>query len=196
MKTQIVDLDSLVRNWWALLLRGIASLLFGAFTFVRPDVSLAALVVVFGAFAFVDGVFAIVSATNRKRDRAPWWVMVLQGLAGIAMGVTTWTWPGVTVLVLVYLIATWALVTGVFEVVAALRLRKQLRGEWLLALSGIASVALGVAFALFPRAGALALTLWIGAYAFVMGPVLIALSIRLHGLRPRHEQRPSMPAAV
>jgi uncharacterized membrane protein HdeD (DUF308 family) len=106
-------------------------------------------------------------------------VLLLQGLVGVAAGVVTLLWPGITALALLYVIAAWALITGALAVAAAIRLRKAITGEWLLALSGIASIGLGVVLILFPGAGALAVVLWIGAYAFVSGALLIALGLRL-----------------
>src|SRR5712692_1803691 len=144
MGIAIVDVDTLVRNWWVVLLRGVAGIIFGLITFLAPGISLAALVLVFGAFAFADGLLAIVSAIRRRGERDRWWVLVLEGLVGIGAGVVTLIWPGITALALLYVIAAWALVTGGLEIAAAIRLRKVITGEWLLVLTGIASVALGV----------------------------------------------------
>lgn len=178
MRIEVIDVESLARNWWALVLRGIAGILFGLVTFFAPGISLAALVLVFGAYAFTDGVFSLVSAV-RRRGTEPWWMLLLHGLAGIAAGVVTLIWPGITALALLYVIAFWALVTGGFEIAAAIGLRKVITGEWLLILSGIASVALGILLVLFPGPGALALILWIGAYALVSGAFLTALGFKL-----------------
>jgi uncharacterized membrane protein HdeD (DUF308 family) len=175
----VVDVATLARNWWVVLLRGIAGILFGLATFFAPGISLTALVLLFGAFAFVDGLLALVSAIRRRGSTDRWWVLVLQGLAGIAVGIATAVWPDITALALVYLIAAWALVTGGLEIAAAIRLRKVITREWLLALAGIASVALGIVLILFPRPGALALVLWIGAYALVSGVLLTVLAFRL-----------------
>jgi len=192
MRIAVVDMDVLARNWWMILLRGVAGMLFGFIAFVRPGISLAALVLVFGAYVLVDGVLAIVSAIRHHgtQDRA--WLHVFEGVAGVAAGVMTFLWPGLTALALLYLIAAWALVTGVFEIVAAVRLRKVLTDEWLLVLSGIASVALGVLLMVFPGAGALGVLLWIGAYAIVSGALLVALSLRLRSLGGTHHT--AMPA--
>jgi uncharacterized membrane protein HdeD (DUF308 family) len=175
----VVDVETLVRNWWVILLRGIAGIIFGLITFFAPDISLAALVLVFGAYAFADGVLAIISAIRRRGESKRWWLLFLDGLAGVAAGVVTVIWPDITALALLYLIAAWALVTGGLEIAAAIRLRKVITGEWLLVLIGIASIALGVMLALFPEAGALAVVLWIGAYALVSGILMIVLSFRL-----------------
>ena len=179
MRVPVIDADSLARNWWAVLLRGIAGVLFGIITFIAPGISLATLVLVYGAYALVDGVFAVVSAVRRHGSTDRWWVMLIEGIAGIAAGLVTFFWPGITALALLYLIAVWSLLTGVMEVIAAVRLRKIIAGEWLLALSGVLSIGFGVLLALFPAPGALAVVLWIGAYAIVFGCLLIALGLRL-----------------
>jgi uncharacterized membrane protein HdeD (DUF308 family) len=183
----IVDVDTLVRNWWVLLIRGILGVGFGLITFFAPGVSLAALVLLFAAYALTDGIFAIVSAV-RRRDAAgaPWWLFLLEGVAGITAGAMTFSWPGLTAVVLLYLIAAWALVTGAFEIAAAIRLRRTIDDGWLLVLSGIASVALGVLLVVFPGPGALALVLWIGAAALLSGMMMIALSLRLRSWGKTH----------
>jgi uncharacterized membrane protein HdeD (DUF308 family) len=163
-------------------LRGVLGIAFGIITFVAPAISLAALVLLFGAYAFADGVFAIASAVRRRVTTEPWWILLLEGLVGIGAGLVTLFLPGITALVLLYIIAGWAVATGILELVAAVRLRKEIKHDWLLALSGIASVAFGVLIALFPGAGALALVIWIGAYTFVFGALLVALGFRLRGL--------------
>ena len=175
----IVDVDTLARNWWLVLLRGIAGIIFGLLTFVWPEISLAVLVIVFGAYAFADGVMAIISAIRWRGETERWWLILIEGLAGVAAGIITLFWPGITALALLYVIAAWALVTGALEIAVAIRLRKVITGEWLLVLSGIASVALGVLLALFPGPGAVALVLWIGAFAIVSGALLIALAFKL-----------------
>jgi uncharacterized membrane protein HdeD (DUF308 family) len=113
----VIDGGALVRNWWIMALRGVASILFGLFTVVAPSISLAALVLVFGAFAFADGVLALVSAVRRRGVSDRWWVLLLQGLAGVAAGVVTVIWPDLTTLALLYLIVAWALAIGALETV-------------------------------------------------------------------------------
>lgn len=179
VEVEILDVDTLARNWWVVLLRGIAAIVFGIITFVAPAISFAALVFIFGAYALVDGVLAVVSAIRWRGATDRWWVLLLEGLAGIAAGVVTFIWPGISALALLYVIAAWALVTGVLEIAAAIRLRKIITGEWLLALIGILSIVIGVMLALFPSAGALALVIWIGAYVAASGVLLIALAFRL-----------------
>jgi uncharacterized membrane protein HdeD (DUF308 family) len=191
VQVAIVDINTLARNWWLVLIRGILGVAFGLITFFAPGISLAALVLLFAAYAFTDGVFAMISAMRRTKGSEPWWLLLLEGIAGVAAGVMTLLWPGITAILLLYLIAAWALVTGAFEIAAAIRLRKVIDDEWLLALSGIASIALGVLLMIFPGPGALVLVLWIGAAAFVSGIMMIALSLRLRSwgrTHPSHGQ--------
>ena len=190
MRVPVIDLDSLTRNWWAVALRGLAGILFGIITFVSPGISLAALVLLFGAYAFADGVLSIVSAV-RRRGADRWWLLLLQGVVGIGAGVVTLLWPGITAIALLVVIAAWALVGGALQVAAAIRLRKVITGEWLLALSGVLSIALGVLLVVFPGPGALALVIWIGAYAFVFGILLLVLGFKLRGLRSPRAHQPA-----
>src|SRR5690349_5253718 len=119
-----IDVDTLAHNWWAVLVRGLLAVLFGLVTLTAPGISLAVLVLLFGAYAFVDGAFAIVSAFRRAARSDRWWLLFIEGVAGVVVGVATLFWPGLTALVLLYMIAAWALVTGVLEIAAAIRLRK------------------------------------------------------------------------
>ena len=184
-----VDVDTLVHNWWVVLLRGIAGILFGILTFVSPAISLGALVLLFGAYSFADGVLAIISAIRNRAESERWWIVLIQGLAGVGAGLVTLLWPGITALALLAVVAAWALVIGGLEIAAAIRLRKVITGEWLLVLSGIASITLGVLLALFPGPGALALVIWIGAYAIVSGVLLVALALRLRSWGREHTGR-------
>jgi len=184
-----VDVDTLVHNWWVVLLRGIAGILFGILTFVSPAISLGALVLLFGAYSFADGVLAIISAIRNRAESERWWIVLIQGLAGVGAGLVTLLWPGITALALLAVVAAWALVIGGLEIAAAIRLRKVITGEWLLVLSGIASIILGVLLALFPGPGALALVIWIGAYAIVSGVLLVALALRLRSWGREHTGR-------
>lgn len=191
---EAVDVSTLAQNWWAVLLRGVAGIIFGIATFFAPVISLAALVLLFGAYALVDGVLALVSALRNRRTNEQWWVLLLEGIVGVIAGVVTFVWPGITALALLYVIAAWALVTGALEIAAAIRLRKVIDREWLLVLSGVASIALGVLLALFPGPGALALVIWIGAYALVFGALLVALGFRLRSWERSGGAREARPA--
>jgi uncharacterized membrane protein HdeD (DUF308 family) len=173
----------LARNWWLLAIRGVAAILFGIGAFLWPEITLAVLVLLFGAYALVDGIFAVVAGISVRKEQERWWMMVLEGVAGIIIGVLTFLWPGVTALVLLYLIAAWSIVTGAFEIAAAIRLRQEIEGEWLLALAGIASLIFGVLLAILPGPGALALIWLIGSYAIVFGILMLVLAFRLRGVR-------------
>ncbi len=171
--------DTLIRNWWAVGLRGLCALLFGIVVFFWPGISLLALVFLFGFYVLADGVLAIVSAIRAADRKRQWWPLLLQGIVSIAAGIIAFIWPGITALALLYLIAAWAIVTGIFEIVAAMQLRKEIEGEWLLALGGIASVVFGVLLVGFPGAGALAVVWIIGAYSMLFGILLMVLAFRL-----------------
>jgi uncharacterized membrane protein HdeD (DUF308 family) len=172
-------MEILARNWKWIALRGVAGVIFGVLTFINPAISLASLVLVFGAYALADGVFTVIAAITNRRGERHWVAVLFGGIAGIAIGLLTFLMPGVTTLVLLYFIAAWAIVTGGAEIATAIRLRKVITGEWLLILAGVLSVLFGVVLILFPGAGALTVVLWIGAYALVFGIMMIALSLRL-----------------
>jgi len=173
-------LETLSRYWWAVVLRGVAAVLFGVMALIWPGITLFVLVALFGAYALVDGVITLATAFGGNRERAGsrgW--LIAQGIAGIIIGILTFAWPGVTALALLWLIAAWAIVTGVLEIVSAVRLRRELRHEWLLALSGALSVLFGILLAVWPAAGALAVVTLIGIYAIVLGAALVALGVRM-----------------
>ena len=170
---------NLARNWWALVIRGIAGVLFGLGALIWPPAAVAALVLLFGAYAFVDGIFNIVAAIRAPKEGRRWGWLLVSGLMGIAAGLVTFFFPGLTALSLVLLVASWSIVTGIAEIVAAIRLRKEIRHEWLWILSGLLSVAFGVLLFLLPAAGAVVLAMWIGAYMLVFGVLLIAFGLHL-----------------
>jgi uncharacterized membrane protein HdeD (DUF308 family) len=174
----------LSRYWWVLLIRGIIAVLFGVLAYVRPGITLTALVLLFGAYAFADGILAVIAAIAGRKEREHWWVLLLEGLVGIAVGVMTLAAPGLTAVALLFYIAAWAILTGVLEIIAAIRLRKEIEGEWLLILGGLASVLFGFLLLARPAAGALTVIWLIAGYAVVFGIVLIVLSFkarRFHG---------------
>lgn len=187
----------LANNWWAFVLRGVAAVLFGILTFLWPGMALLTLVYLFGFYAMTDGVFNIIGAFRRTgRDQQPWWALLISGVLSIVAGVIAFFLPPVAAMALLYLIAAWAVVTGVMSVIAAIRLRKQIEGEWVLVLSGVLSLLFGVFVVAFPGAGALALILWIGAYVFVMGVMLIVLGFRLRSfVRAAEHAHPGLHVA-
>lgn len=172
-------LEALARNWWLPALRGVVGILFGAVAIFYPASTLAVLVILFGAFALVDGLFAVFAAIANRREEPRWTSLLLSGIIGIIIGVVTFFWPGITALALLFLIAAWAIIIGIGEIVAAIRLRKVIREEWLLLIAGVLSVLFGVVFLLFPGVGALAVVLWIGVWAIVVGVLRIAAGFRL-----------------
>lgn len=172
-------------NWWAFVLRGCMAILFGILTFAVPGIALWTLVLMFGAFSIVEGALNLAAALStgaREPGERPWWSLALQGVVGIVAGLLAFVVPGLTAVALLYLIAGWAVASGILAIVTAIRLREQLTGEWALALSGALSILLGVALALFPGTGALAVVLWIGAYAILAGVLLVLLGFRMRRL--------------
>jgi uncharacterized membrane protein HdeD (DUF308 family) len=167
-----------------LLIRGIVGIVAGCFAMLWPGITIVFLVVLFGAYAFIDGMANVVIGARRAPGRERSWTTIVQGIVGIVAGVLAFAWPGITALALLFWIAAWAIVTGVFEIVAAIRLRREIKGEWLLALSGTLSIVLGTLLFMFPALGALGLAWALGAYAAASGIILAALGIRLRTARP------------
>jgi uncharacterized membrane protein HdeD (DUF308 family) len=187
-------LEALARNWWLVFFRGVFAVVFGLLALGWPGVTLGALVLLYGVYALASGVLALLSAFSGRSARSPW-MLVLEGVVGIGAAAAAFLWPALTALVLLYIIAFWAILSGVFEIAAAIRLRKEIEGEWLLALSGIASLAFGALLILRPAAGAVAVVWLIGAYAILFGGLLIALGLRLRSWRD-HAAEPGGGAAA
>jgi len=161
-----------------LIIRGAVGLAIGAIAIAWPGITLLALAGIFGLYAFLDGVTNLLSV-SRTRGHERSWARAIQGLIGVAAGVLTLLWPSATVLALVMFIAAWAIVTGALELIAAVRLRKEIHGEWLLAVSGVMSVVFGSVVFAFPGAGAVGIALILGMYAAASGLVLITLGVRM-----------------
>jgi len=181
MSTDIVPpmISLFTKNWWVLLLRGIVAVLFGILAITSPGITLAVLVLLFGVYAVVDGCFALFAAIGGWSHREDRWLLLLEGFIGIGAGILTLRAPGITTVALLFFIAAWALATGVLRIVAAIRLRKEITGEWLLAVAGIASILFGIALFLNPFIGALVLVWWIGGFTFAFGILLIVLGFRM-----------------
>ncbi|HUL68401.1 MAG TPA: HdeD family acid-resistance protein [Burkholderiaceae bacterium] len=175
----------LSRNWWVLLLRGLAAIAFGVLAWYLPGASLAALVLLFGVYALADGILGAWTAISGRKEHDDWWVLLLWALVGIGAGILTFVAPGITALALVFYIAVWSIATGVLEIVAAIRLRKEITGEWMLVLAGIISVVFGILLLAQPGAGALALVWLIATYAVIFGIVLVILAFKVRGFAGR-----------
>ena len=176
-------IKALTKNWWVFVVRGLIAILFGILALIWPELTLIVLVWSFGAFVFVDGLFSVYSGLSRHKEYDRWWVILIEGIFGIAFGVLAFIWPSITGLVLLAIIVAWALVTGLFEIIAAVQLRRAIENEWLLAFSGVLSILLGIAMLVWPGASAVALAWLIGVYAIVFGITLIALGFRLRKFR-------------
>ena len=172
-------LAQLARNWWVFVLRGVVAILFGILAFVRPGITLEALVLLFAFWALFDGILSLIGSVGAAQAREPWWPLVLIGLLGIAAGILTLRYPGVTALALLLVIAFWSIFRGIIEIVAAVRLRDLIPGEWWLILGGIASIAFGVLLVRYPESGLLAVVWLIGFYAVIFGITQIMLGFRL-----------------
>jgi uncharacterized membrane protein HdeD (DUF308 family) len=175
-------LEKIARNWWLFVLRGVIAVIFGVVALIWPEQMVQALVLVFGAFALVDGIFTVIAGIASYRYFERWWAVLLEGLAGILIGLLTFFWPNIAGRALLYVIATWALITGIFEIVAAIQLRRVISGEWALILSGLLSIVFGVLLFVFPSAGAVSVVWVIGIYAIIFGIMLIILAFRLRSL--------------
>jgi uncharacterized membrane protein HdeD (DUF308 family) len=177
--------------WSLLIVRGIVGLVVGFIAIMWPGITIAALVVVFGAYAIVDGVSNLVMGLKPAVSHERSWAQAFQGLIGIAAGVLTFLWPGITALALVFFIAAWAMMTGVLEIAAAVRLRRVITGEWRLLLSGILSMAFGIIVFAMPAAGAIGIAWMLGVYTAAAGAVLISLGVHLKSAFPSRQLSPS-----
>lgn len=177
-----LDLSALAARWWVPLVRGIAAILFGVIAIVWPSISTLALVLLWGAFAFADGVFGLMLAANAGTEGRRWGWLFFEGLLSIGAGAIAFIWPGMTAFALLLVIAFRSVFAGIAQIVAAIELRRVIPGEWLLVLSGVLSLAFGVLMTIFPLAGILAVVTIIGVYAIAFGWVLVSLGLRLHRL--------------
>lgn len=173
--------SALHRSWWLLLLRGIIAIAFGVATFVWPQISLLSLILVYGIYAVADGVLALIAAI-RGGGIAPRWWLALGGVVSILAGVLAFVWPGLTALVLVYLIGFWSIMRGIIEIVGAIRLRKEIANEWTLIAAGVLSVIFGLILVFAPGSGAMGLLWLIAAWAILFGGLLIVLAFRVRKL--------------
>ena len=174
-------------------LRGVIAILFGLAAFLRPGIALEALILLFGAYALVDGVFSIVGVFGGTRRGTPRWLLFLEGVASILAGLIALIFPGLTAVALLYLVAAWAIVTGLAQAATAIRLRQEITGEWALILGGILSVIFGLLLAVLPAVGILSLVWLVGAYAVAFGILLLITAFQV---RARDNQRGERPSRV
>jgi uncharacterized membrane protein HdeD (DUF308 family) len=174
-------LVSLSQNWWATVLRGLVAIGLGIFAWVRPDIFWASLVLVAGVYLLVDGLFAITAAI--KGETGDRWLHLLEGVVGVGAGAIIFLYPDLAGTAIVLVVGIWALVTGVLEIISAVRLRKEIEDEWLLGIGGVLSVGLGVILIARPQFGQVTTTYVLGTYGIIFGIVLVLLGFRLRGLR-------------
>jgi uncharacterized membrane protein HdeD (DUF308 family) len=180
--------DVLADNWWAVGLRGILGIVFGLICLLTPGVAIGAFVILFAAYMFVDGGFAIASAWKAARTGERWGLLIIEGIVDIAAGLVAIVWPAITMVALIWLVAIWAMVSGALMLYAAFMLNRD-HGRWWLALGGIASLIFGVLLVIEPLIGAVVLTMWIGAYALVFGGFLLVLAFQLHSRKEERERK-------
>jgi uncharacterized membrane protein HdeD (DUF308 family) len=176
-------LPTLCRRWWVLLLEGLAAIVLGITAVLWPGITLVSLVWVFAIFALIQGVAEVILGMRGEADGTVWWTMIILGILSIASAIVAIAWPGMTVVVLLAIIAASAIIHGIFAIIAAIRLRKHIDDEWVLILSGVMSIAFGAILIARPKAGALAMVLLIGAYMMALGAMAIALSLRLRKIQ-------------
>lgn len=187
-------ISDLARHWWVVALRGVLAFFFGAIAFIRPEIVLEVLVLFYGAYLCTDGVFALSAAVMGYAHGVAWWALTLEGLCGIAAGLVTFFFPGLTVLFVLYLIAIWSIVSGFFAIIAAIRLREHMEGEIWLALNGAFAMLFGMFLVFLPAEGEL-LIIWIlGTYAIILGVMLMAIADRLRHWHRKHELKASTTA--
>lgn len=172
-------LAHVARYWWLFALRGVLGIAFGVLAIAWPGITLAVLILFFGAYMFVDGVFALAAAIQFRHDRERWVPLLLEAVLGIAIGAITFLWPGITALAWVFTIAGWAIVTGVLSLIAAFRMRGALGTEILYGLGGIVSIVFGIAMAALPLVGLVVWVLVTGVYAIIFGVMLLVAAFRL-----------------
>ena len=174
--------ELLAQHWWAVGLRGVLAIIFGLICLLTPGIAVGAFVIVFAAYMFVDGAFAIISGIRAARSGEQWGLLILEGIVDLAAGILAVVWPAITLVALVWIVAIWAIVSGALMLGAAFILNIDY-GRWWLALGGIASLIFGILLIIEPFIGAVVLTLWIGAYALVFGVSLLVLAFQLNSKR-------------
>ena len=165
-------------NWNLLMLRGILALAFGIAALIWPAITLGVLVILFGMYAILEGIMTALTALKNRTENY-WWLLFVEGISGVVIGLFALLWPSLTAVLLLVFIAAWAVFTGILEIAAAVQLRKSLKGEWVLALAGVFSILIGLFLAANPGTGAVAVVWIIGCYAILFGILLIFLGLKM-----------------
>lgn len=173
-------------HWWVFLLRGIAAIVFALIAVFNPAITISVLVLIFGVYACVDGVSAIISSIRGSHADQRWWILLVEGIASLIVGIISFIDPDITAFLFAYLLAAWAILTGIFAMVSAVQMRAHLPDEWLWIVSGAISIIFGIAIVILPAAGIIVWSYLIGVYAFVTGAALIGFALRLRGHHRRH----------
>jgi len=178
----LTAITQLFRDWWHFAVRGVLTIVFGIVALIWPNVTILALVLLFGAFVLTDGIFTVATGIASRKYFKRWWALLLEGLTGIVIAAITFIWPNITGLALMYFIAGWAILTGIFEIAAAIEFRNLIPGEWTTVLMGMLSIIFGILLFVSPSAGALGIVWAIGSYAIFFGIMEIVFAFRLRGL--------------
>jgi uncharacterized membrane protein HdeD (DUF308 family) len=187
---QLLLADILAKNWWIILLRGVIAVVFGLMVWLLPEISLLTLVLLFGAFAFSDGLMSVYTAWSGRNSHADWWALFLGGSVGICMGVVSFFVPNITALALLFYVAIWAFSSGLLHIVAAIKLHHELQGEWFYILGGLASIVFAVLLVIQPSEGILALLWLLGFYAVTFGGLMIVVAFRMRRIAGLKAQQP------
>ena len=178
----LTAITQLFRDWWHFAVRGVLTIVFGIVALIWPNVTSLALVLLFGAFVLTDGISTVATGIASRKYFKRWWALLLEGLTGIVIAAITFIWPNITGLALMYFIAGWAILTGIFEIAAAIEFRNLIPGEWTTVLMGMLSIFFGILLFVSPSAGALSIVWAIGFYAIFFGIMEIVFAFRLRGL--------------
>jgi len=178
-------MNQLTYNWWTVALRGVLAIIVGLLAFIFPGITLAVVIALFGVFALLEGAFLILSGIRSRREQKRWWLLIIQGIISLGAGVVAFIAPLATAIALLYLLASWAIASGILEIVVAIRLRQEIKGEWMLILDGIITILFGLALVLVPTAGLLIWMAMIGGFKLASGILLLLLAFRLRKAEKR-----------
>ncbi|MDY6867852.1 MAG: HdeD family acid-resistance protein [Chloroflexota bacterium] len=169
----------IVRNWWVFLVRGLLAVIFGVLALIWPEITLITLMILFGIFVLMEGILNLVIGVATSDTNRRWWVTLIEGILDIVIAILTFVWPDITAVVLLYFIAAWALLSGVLEIILAIRIRQMIEREWAMILGGILSIIFSVLLFVFPSEGAISLLMLIGIYSIIIGILFVILGFRI-----------------